>query len=311
MCLAAADDATRQRCVRALQAAGAGNFSSSLQHIASTVALKRSLFGMRSVAAITAALTALRIDVNQQSLAAANFNFSLLKALHFDPSHLRAGGFDAGTLKAYGCTAEELMPLYGLNLAALVKLGYNVKQLKAAGFGQEEVLNEFFCNGGHADFSFVRGFACIPRAFCFTGNDPPFPLSIQRDGAYLYASLHMHKVNDVTKVEDGDQLAEVASGWAIAPNEPDVIRVCGMYKWQTCILVLDDGSQVYSGPSTQHGIIWFSASSHNLVRQGAKVAASERYQEVLLRKLACGAAHPLPPPPSLKHFTETLYDSVP
>lgn len=33
----------------------------------------------------------------------------------------------------------------------------------------------------------------------------------------------------------------------IAPNEPDVICICGKYKWQSYALVLDDGSVVWTG----------------------------------------------------------------
>ncbi len=60
--LAAADDATRQRCVRALEAAcapTAGLGSLRLQDIASTVSLTRDLVNMRSLSAINAVLAAL------------------------------------------------------------------------------------------------------------------------------------------------------------------------------------------------------------------------------------------------------------
>jgi hypothetical protein len=58
VCLAAADDATRQRCVRVIQAASAG-VSSSLQDIASAAALTAELLKMKSLPAVNAVLAAL------------------------------------------------------------------------------------------------------------------------------------------------------------------------------------------------------------------------------------------------------------
>ena len=59
VCLSAADDVTRQRCVRAIQAASAGGGCSSLQDIASAVALTRDLIKMQSLPAVNAVLAAL------------------------------------------------------------------------------------------------------------------------------------------------------------------------------------------------------------------------------------------------------------
>ena len=59
VCLAAADDVTRQRCVCAIQAASAGGGCSSLQDIASSVAVTRDLIGMQSLPAVNAVLAAL------------------------------------------------------------------------------------------------------------------------------------------------------------------------------------------------------------------------------------------------------------
>ena len=62
MCLAAADDVTRRRCVRIIEAASAGGASSSLPNIASSAALTPGLFMMRSLPAVNAVLAALGID---------------------------------------------------------------------------------------------------------------------------------------------------------------------------------------------------------------------------------------------------------
>ena len=59
VCLAAADDATRQRCVRVIQAASAGGASSSLHHIASAAALTGELLKMKSLPAVNAVMAAL------------------------------------------------------------------------------------------------------------------------------------------------------------------------------------------------------------------------------------------------------------
>ena len=81
VCLAAADDVTRQRCVRAIQAASAGGCSSSLQDIASAVALTRDLIKMQSLPAVNAVLAALGKDA------------AALKAAGFDLSSLVKKGF--------------------------------------------------------------------------------------------------------------------------------------------------------------------------------------------------------------------------
>lgn len=117
--LAADDDITRQRCLQIMQIACAGNTSSTLQSIASTAALTRNLFCLKSVAAISAVLAALRVDMTDSSLRAVNFDFSLLKEFHFEARELRAVGF---------------------NCADLQDAGFNARELKAAGY---DVLYDF------------------------------------------------------------------------------------------------------------------------------------------------------------------------
>ena len=64
--LAAADDATRRRCVRIIEAASAGGASSSLPDIASSAALTRGLLDMKSGAAVKAVLAALGVAIDHQ-----------------------------------------------------------------------------------------------------------------------------------------------------------------------------------------------------------------------------------------------------
>ena len=110
--LAAADDVTRQRCVRAIQAASAGGGCSSLQDIASAVALTRDLIKMQSLPAVNAVLAALGkaaakgLDAN--SLKKAGFDLSSLVKAGFDLSSLVKAGFDAAALKGAGFSIRDI-----------------------------------------------------------------------------------------------------------------------------------------------------------------------------------------------------------
>ena len=110
--LAAADDVTRQRCVRAIQAASAGGGCSSLQDIASAVALTRDLIKMQSLPAVNAVLAALGkaaakgLDAN--SLKKAGFDLSSLVRAGFDLSSLVKAGFDAAALKEAGFSIRDI-----------------------------------------------------------------------------------------------------------------------------------------------------------------------------------------------------------
>ena len=102
VCLSAADDVTRQRCVRAIQAASAGGGCSSLQDIASAVALSRDLIGMQSLSAVNAVLAALG------KAAAKGLDANSLKDAGFDCSSLVRAGFDAAALKGLGFSTRDI-----------------------------------------------------------------------------------------------------------------------------------------------------------------------------------------------------------
>ena len=53
-------------------------------------------------------------------------------------------------------------------------------------------------------------------------------------------TLHVHKVDDSTLVEDGDEPVPVPAGWNIAPGDADDVRVCGAHPWQSYWLVFAD-----------------------------------------------------------------------
>jgi hypothetical protein len=53
-------------------------------------------------------------------------------------------------------------------------------------------------------------------------------------------TLHLHKVDDRTLVEDGNKPVHVPAGWDIAPGDADDMRVCGAHPWQIEWLVFAD-----------------------------------------------------------------------
>ena len=59
-------------------------------------------------------------------------------------------------------------------------------------------------------------------------------------GSNLYATLHVHKVDDRTLVKDGAKPLPVPAGWNIAPGDADDVRVCGAHPWQSTWLVFAD-----------------------------------------------------------------------
>ena len=54
-------------------------------------------------------------------------------------------------------------------------------------------------------------------------------------------TLHRHKVDDSTIVNDGDQPLDVPAGWQIADGSAGDIRVCGAHPWQSYNLVFASG----------------------------------------------------------------------
>ena len=132
VCLAAADDVTRQRCVRAIQAASAGGGCSSLQDIASSVALSRDLIVMQSLPAVNAVLAALG------KAAAKGLDANSLKDVGFDLSSLVRAGFDLSSLVKAGFDAAALKKA-GFDLSSLVKAGCDAASLKGAGFSIRDI----------------------------------------------------------------------------------------------------------------------------------------------------------------------------
>ena len=99
MCLAAADDVTRQRCMRIIQAASAG--ASPLQDIASAAALTPGLVDLKSVAAVKAVFAVLGCD------------WSAIRTGGFTAAEARAAGCDLKTAQAAGYDLLSLLEAYG------------------------------------------------------------------------------------------------------------------------------------------------------------------------------------------------------
>lgn len=67
----------------------------------------------------------------------------------------------------------------------------------------------------------------------------------QRDGRYLYMTLHKRKVNDDNIrpfIEAGEEPLEIPQGWNIAVGDADDVRVCGTHAWQSDFLVFRNGA---------------------------------------------------------------------
>jgi hypothetical protein len=54
-------------------------------------------------------------------------------------------------------------------------------------------------------------------------------------------TLHRHKVDDSTIVEDGREPLDVPAGWQIADGSDDDARVCAAHPWQSDFLVFANG----------------------------------------------------------------------
>jgi hypothetical protein len=126
--LAAADDVTRQRCVRMIEAASESRYSSSLRDIASSVALTRGLLDTKSVSAVKAVLEALGVALDHPSLENLGFDLPSLKAADFDVTSFRAAGCDWSTIRTAGFSAAEARSA-GCDLASAQAAGYGAPLL--------------------------------------------------------------------------------------------------------------------------------------------------------------------------------------
>jgi hypothetical protein len=156
--LAAADDVTRQRCMRIIQAASAG--ASPLQDIASAVALTRDLINMQNLSAVNAVLAALgRAAVKE-------LDVTSLKAAGFDAAACAAAGYSWADVKTAGFTAAEAKAA-GCNFISAKEAGYNGDSIAGA-FGLDATIAE------GCDVSFVL-VSCIMPPQPPQQSSPPTP----------------------------------------------------------------------------------------------------------------------------------------
>ncbi len=127
VCLAAADDVTRQRCMRIIQAASA---ASSLQDIALAAALTPGLGDMKSVAAVKAVFAALGCD------------WSAIRTGGFTAAEARAAGYDAAVFRAAGCSWADVKTA-GFTAAEARAAGCDVKSAQAAGYDLPSLVAAF------------------------------------------------------------------------------------------------------------------------------------------------------------------------
>ncbi len=185
VCLAAADDATRQCCVRVIQAASAGAASSSLHNIASAVALTAELFEIKSVPAVNAVLAALgKAEVD-------GLDLPLLKAAGFDATACTAAGHKLPSLKAVGFLISDLRAA-----------GYDIRSLREAGFDVWSLIADFGCDVSRTEILVIppppppppptakctaRADNCSPKTSTLhpvTRGTPALPRQFLRDAAY-------------------------------------------------------------------------------------------------------------------------------
>jgi hypothetical protein len=58
----------------------------------------------------------------------------------------------------------------------------------------------------------------------------------------MYITLHCHKVDDDTLVEDGTKPVHIPSGWEIArADDAHEILVCAAHPWQSRFLIFSNG----------------------------------------------------------------------
>jgi len=181
---------------------------------------------------------------------AAGCDFSTARSAGFDLPSLKAAGYDIATFRAAGCSWAE-MKTAGFSARELRPAGCDLACAKAAGFDVSSLMVSFGYDVVAAAGCDVSSCVLVSRTLALLlkqphTNPPPQPPLLsspppQRDGCNLYMTLHAHKVDDSTLVQDGDQPLPVPAGWQIAPGDADDARVCGAHPWQSSFLVFANG----------------------------------------------------------------------
>jgi hypothetical protein len=127
----------------------------------------------------------------------------------------------------------------------------------------------------------------------------------QRHNGYIYAVAHVHNVDSRDIIQDGDTPVDIEAGFEIAPGDASDIQAANAHTWGSRLIVFYDGSIAATalniavnrfriGMSLIHPkacleILHKTGWRHgrdNLVRDGAKVWAKDKDNDIFLRKRA-------------------------
>jgi len=316
--LAAADEATRQRCIAAIRAvAGAGQranvYASPIQpqHVAATAALTNTLFGMKSVRALTAAWSALGQPLTFANLEAAKFRFDVLCSIAHQPQ------LKSNEQHKYRVSIISELRNAGFDGQCMEKAGFIVSDLKRGGYDLASLKNYFSLE----HLKMGRNFLSKEPFFGFSNEElilAEHPQATLRHRSFVYATLgarivkseegHNYGYGEFLKDEEGQvraegkQLFEMPSGWELAPADADASHVCRAHSWQCSTLYLADEKCCHTRHFLylQHdyhqyaGQICPQGSNELMLQEGSKIGY--RYwrdsfdKDVLIRKPAAARA---------------------
>ena len=63
----------------------------------------------------------------------------------------------------------------------------------------------------------------------------------QTHKGYVYVSAHLHDVDSLVQIGDGDQLVDVQHDFEVAPGDADDIHVVNAHTWGSYGMVFSDG----------------------------------------------------------------------
>jgi hypothetical protein len=78
-------------------------------------------------------------------------------------------------------------------------------------------------------------------------------------------TLHCHKVDNRTLVENGNKPMLVPEGWKIAAGDADDIRVCAAHPWQSRWLVFANGDVYGSAMCNNSSYIGTRSPSQKII----------------------------------------------
>ena len=70
---------------------------------------------------------------------------------------------------------------------------------------------------------------------------PPAPL-LQRHKGFIYASAHVHDVDEQTVILDGCTPVDIDAGFEVAPGDASDVEVANAHAWGSHYLIFSDGA---------------------------------------------------------------------